>query len=120
VREAAELQAVPYAFARSIQHDLVLAGLITSQRGAYGGMKLACNLDTLTLKELVEAVQGPISVSVCTTEKGWCNREKHCQFHRVWEGANKLLRDYLESINVRDLLAGKQAHLVRHPSCKQA
>ena len=103
VREAATVQEVPYAFARSIQHDLVLAGLITSVRGAAGGMLLARDPQELTLLELVEAVQGPVSVSVCATDEEWCSRAKHCSFHPVWEGANMLLRDYFSSVSIKDL-----------------
>ena len=40
VRTAAKKNDVPYSFARSIQHDLTLAGIIQSTRGARGGMKL--------------------------------------------------------------------------------
>ncbi len=94
VREAATVQEVPYAFARSIQHDLVLAGLITSVRGAAGG-----------------AVQGPVSVAVCATDEEWCSRAKHCSFHPVWEGANMLLRDYFSSVSIKDLVEGCKAYL---------
>jgi Rrf2 family protein len=114
VREAAEAQGVPYAFARSIQHDMVLAGLVKSMRGAHGGMTLADDPNKLTLLELIEAVQGPVNVAVCTTEKGWCKRDANCQFHTVWEGANAILRDYLSSVSIKDLIAGHSAHLTPH------
>lgn len=111
VREAAEIQSVPYTFARSIQHDLALGGFIRSVRGARGGMILAKDSDTLTLLELIEAVQGPVNVAICTTSPGWCDRDQHCEFHRVWEGANDLIRDYLSSVTIKELLLGKYAHL---------
>lgn len=111
VRQAAEAQDVPYAFARSIQHDLVLAGLVTSVRGAAGGMMLACDPKTLTLLELIESVQGPITVSVCATEADWCPRERNCSFHPVWESVNILLRDYFSSVSIQDLIDGHKAFL---------
>jgi Rrf2 family protein len=111
VREAAEMQDVPYSFGRSIQHDLVKCGLIKSVRGAHGGMVLAGDPTTLTLLDLIEAVQGPVNVSVCTTEPGWCPREKCCGFHAVWEGAASLFRDYLSSVSMKDLLDGKRAFI---------
>ena len=111
VREAAEHEDVPYAFARSIQHDLALNGFIRSTRGAHGGMTLAKDPETLTLLELVEAVQGKVSVSVCTNSPGYCDRDEYCHFHEVWEGANQLLRDYLSSTTIKDLLEGKPAYL---------
>jgi Rrf2 family protein len=111
VREAADAQDVPYAFARSIQHDLALCGFIRSVRGARGGMLLIKDPDTLTLLDIVEAVQGPVSVAICTTSPGWCRRDSACPFHDVFAGANDLLRDYLSSVTIKDLLAGELAHL---------
>jgi Rrf2 family protein len=111
VRQAALMQGVPYAFARSIQHDLTRSGVLASVRGAHGGMLLAADPNELTLYQLIEVVQGPVSIAICTTDKDWCMRRKGCQFHRVWEGANSLLKDYLTSVTIKDLLEGKPAYL---------
>ena len=111
VREASEQNNVPYAFARSIQHALVQAGLVRSLRGAHGGMLLDVDPNEITLFQLIEAVQGPINISVCTADKGWCARYTQCQFHKVWEGANTLLADYLDSVSIKQLLDGETAHL---------
>ena len=111
VREAAQAQDVPYTFARSIQHDLVLSGFVRSLRGAHGGMVLAKDPDALTLLELVEAVQGPLNIAVCTSSPEWCNREGACRFHPVWEGANKIIRDYLSSVTIKQLLEGDSPYL---------
>jgi Rrf2 family protein len=116
VREASERYDVPYAFARSIQHALVQAGLIRSLRGAHGGMLLNVDPNDLTLFQLIEAVQGPVNVAVCTTDKDWCAREAHCQFHKVWEGANTLLADYLDSVSIKQLLEGETARLTEMSS----
>jgi Rrf2 family protein len=113
VREAAARQSVPYAFARSIQHDLVRSGLVKSIRGAHGGMVLAGDPNALTLLELIETVQGPINVAVCTTEPDWCPREKGCEFHDVWEGADKLFKDYLSSVSIKELMGGSPACITK-------
>jgi Rrf2 family protein len=111
VREIAELQDVPYTFARSIQYDLVRSGFVRSVRGARGGMVLARDPNDLSLLDLIEAVQGPLSVSICASSPAWCSREPHCRFHSVWEGANRLLRDYLSSVTIKQLLDGEKPHL---------
>jgi Rrf2 family protein len=111
VREAATKQDVPYAFARSIQHDLVRSGILTSLRGAQGGMLLAIDPRELTLYRLIEVVQGPVSVAICATDKDWCAREKGCMFHKVWDEVNGILKDYLTSVTIKELIEGEQAHL---------
>jgi Rrf2 family protein len=114
VRAAAERQDVPYAFARSIQHDLVRAGLISTLRGAQGGMVLEVDPGKLTLYELIEVVQGPVNVAICANDPNWCARHRGCPFHTVWQGANALLADYLSSVSIKDLIGGKKARLVEH------
>ena len=111
VREAAELQDVPYAFARSIQHDLVQRGIVKSLRGARGGMVLNVDPEGFTLFDLIEIVQGPVSVAICTNDEDWCPRSQTCQFHRVWEGANEIMKNYLSSVSIKDLLAGESAFI---------
>ena len=111
VRKAAAMQDVPYSFARGIQHDLVNSGVITAIRGAHGGMMLAIDPDEYTLSELIETLQGPISLAICLSEKGWCSRDEACVFHRVWEGGSKLIRDYLSSITMKDIIEGKSPYV---------
>ena len=65
VAELAEREGIPYAFARSIQHDLTKCGFVNTTRGARGGLRLGCDPATVTVRDVVEAVQGPVSVSEC-------------------------------------------------------
>ena len=111
VREAAIMQDVPYAFARSIQHELVQRGVLKSVRGAKGGMLLNVDPAEFTLYQLIEIVQGSISVAICANDPKWCERAGGCPFHKVWEGADLLLRDYLTSVTIKDLLTGKEAFI---------
>ena len=119
VKTAAEEYDVPYSFARSIQHDLVLSGIITSQRGASGGMLLNIDPSKVTMLELVESVQGPISVAVCAREKDYCPREKACEFHHVWVGADKLLKNYLSSVTIQDLVDGAKSPSISSELAKE-
>jgi Rrf2 family protein len=113
VRAAATMQDVPYSFARGIQHDLVNSGVITTIRGARGGMLLAIDPDEYTLTELIETLQGPIHLAICLSEKGWCPRDEACVFHRVWAGGSNLVRDYLSSITMKDIINGEYPFIVK-------
>ena len=74
VRTAAEEVNVPYSFARSIQHGLVQAGIVESLRGVHGGMRLKVSPDDVTIRQVVEAVQGPMVMNDCTAPDGDCAR----------------------------------------------
>lgn len=107
VRTAAKNQGIPYSTARGVQHDLTKSGLITTVRGAHGGMVLAVDPDKYTLTQLIETIQGPISLAVCLSEEGWCPRDGTCVFHKVWHGGSEELRSYFSSVTLGELLDGK-------------
>lgn len=122
VRTAAAENDVPYSFARSIQHDLVRAGMIESLRGSRGGMRLAIDPKQTTLLQLVEAIQGPVSVSTCDTAGeggGPCPRMEACHFNPIWVGSCHLLSDYLSSVSLYDIVFGLKAPTVSPEFCKR-
>jgi Rrf2 family nitric oxide-sensitive transcriptional repressor len=111
VRTAAEDQDVPYAFARSIQHDLVVSGLVNSRRGAHGGIVLARPIDQITPLDVIYAIQGPLAFASCTREEGWCPREGTCPFHGLWVGADRILSAYFDQTTLGELLEHGSGHV---------
>ncbi|MDY4040895.1 MAG: Rrf2 family transcriptional regulator [Collinsella sp.] len=108
VRTAAESGDVPYSFARSIQHSLAQAGIIESLRGVHGGMRLKADAKSLTLREIVEAVQGPIVTNTCSGPNGVCPRAGNCCYHPIWVGTQELLRSYLDSVTLYEVVHGEK------------
>ncbi len=104
IRTIAERQDVPYAFARGIGSELVSAGLAESRRGVTGGLVLAKVPEDISLLDIVDAMQGGVSVAVCTSDQQWCTRMGGCSVHSVWRGADDLLREYLGSKSLRGLI----------------
>lgn len=109
VSEVAEREGIPYAFARSIQHDLVRAGLLKTVRGAKGGLTLACDPSTTTVLEVLEALQGPLMMSPCADNPEYCERCGMCEFRSVWKQADAILRDYFDSITLDALFSRSKA-----------
>lgn len=109
VRTAAEENSIPYSFARSIQHDLAEAGIIASTRGAHGGMSLAVDPESVTLLDVVQAVQGPVMLTacnVCGEGQTPCPRKPFCPFNPIWCGAQTLLEAYLSSFTLKEAALG--------------
>ena len=103
VRAASEKDNIPYSFARSIQHDLVRAGIIESTRGSRGGMRLAVDPRRTTGRQVVEAIQGPIYISSCDTvggHEGPCPFRSECHYNPIWCEAERILRDYFDSVTL--------------------
>lgn len=108
VRTAARENNVPYSFARSIQHDLALAGIVENTRGANGGMRLAMDPRETTLLRVVEALQGSVALSCCADPAGDgvpCPNRPTCHFSPVWCNAESLLRSFFSSVTLHQLVA---------------
>ena len=99
-----------YAFARSIQHDLVKAGLIRTVRGARGGLVLNSDPADVTMLDVLEAIQGPVSVSLCAIDPDYCEKHADCAYNKVWHGADRLLNDHFSQITLRDLFERGAKH----------
>lgn len=115
VRSAADQNNVPYSFARSIQRDLVQAGVIESIRGSRGGMRLVADPSTVTLLDVVEAVQGPLAISGCAAagpDGGECPRAIACGYNPIWRGAQELLDSYLSSVTLAEAVSGRARPVV--------
>lgn len=104
VREIAEQKKVPYAFARSIQRDLIEGGLVTTKLGAAGGAQLAKDPKDISLYEIITTVQGSISCAVCVRDPEWCEQSAHCAAHDTWIEIDSILKEFLESKFLVDLL----------------
>lgn len=116
VSDVAEEESIPYAFARSIQHELVKAGLIKTVRGAHGGFALSCDPSDTTILDVLQAVQGPVSVSSCAADDQFCEKSESCLYNKVWRGADHLLNEYFSKI----MLEGLFDKGVDHPAIKAA
>lgn len=115
VRTAARENGVPYSFARSIQHDLAVAGIVENARGASGGMHLAVDPRETTLLQLVEAVQGPVIIAGCNSANGTerpCPNIATCHFRPVWCNAEQLLQKFFSSVTLYQIVVEGRSPLL--------
>jgi Rrf2 family protein len=103
--DIAERQSIPGPFLAKIVTQLALAGLVSTQRGAGGGVTLAGSPSEISLLQVVEALEGPIRLNRCLIQPDACPRDSHCPVHQVWANAQAQLTSLLE-ITTFDDLAG--------------
>jgi Rrf2 family protein len=94
---------VPQAFLAKIFQSFAKQGLVSSSRGAGGGFVLARPASTITFREIVEAVEGPIILNRCLVEGVQCDRESSCSVHPVWRRVQQQVRDVLSSVTLEEL-----------------
>ncbi len=110
-REIAERRRIPPRFLEQLFVALRRAGIVSAVRGARGGFSLTRDPAEITVLEVVEALEGPLSTSVCDTERGeTCGRFGACAAADVWARATDALRDVFASTTIGEL-AGTQTAL---------
>ena len=97
---------IPEGFLRKIVAQLSKNGLIRSQRGAGGGIRLSRPADSLTLLDVIEAVEGKLFLNKCLIAPGTCHLDITCAVHNVWVDAQEVLRKKLTSKSLAELASG--------------
>jgi Rrf2 family transcriptional regulator, iron-sulfur cluster assembly transcription factor len=105
LHEIGAAQDIPESFLAKILQSLVHAGLALSQRGAHGGFALARPAETITLRAVIEAVDGPIALNLCALSAEECDRSGSCRVHRAWVSAQEQLMAVLESVTLDTVAA---------------
>ena len=95
---------VPRRLLARILAALADAGLVQSEQGRNGGSRLARPADQITLKEAVEAVEGPFGVTRCIMADRACGQGAPCALHEAWEKGQQAILDYLATRTLEDFL----------------
>lgn len=96
---------IPDNFLRKISAQLAGAGLIVSTRGINGGIRLSRPAETLTVLDVIEAVEGKIALNKCLLCECSCSREEWCEVHELWVEAQRKLNEVLSSKSLAQLAA---------------
>jgi Rrf2 family protein len=96
---------IPDNFLRKISAQLAGAGLIVSVRGINGGIRLSRPAETLTVLDVIEAVEGKIALNKCLLCDCFCLREEWCEVHELWTEAQRKLKEVLSSKSLAQLAA---------------
>jgi Rrf2 family protein len=95
-KEIARRMDVPQEFLAKILKTLVKSKLAKSTRGAHGGYMLGRPASEITFLDVMEAVEGPVMVNLCTTEThDGCHFSGACTMFSVWRlGQERMLEVY--------------------------
>jgi Rrf2 family protein len=97
--QIAEEQRIPPSFLAKIISQLSIAGLIHTSRGARGGVSMARSPEDVSVLEVVEAIDGPISLNDCTGEPSACPFGEDCPLRPLWCDTQAELIDRLRNTN---------------------
>ena len=99
-----ERQHISLSYLEQLFGKLRRRKLVSSVRGPGGGYNLARVPQTITVAEIVSAVDEALDATQCGGKEN-CHDEKRCMTHDLWATLNEKMYDYLSSVTLGDLVA---------------
>jgi Rrf2 family protein len=104
ISEIATAQHIPDPFLEKIMQELKAAGLIASTHGRSGGYSLRRSPEEISVREILEALEGPVALVVCLDPALKCEIEEGCPTSQFWIVINERFEEALEGITLADLI----------------
>jgi Rrf2 family protein len=104
-KEIAETYGIPGALLSKILQKLVKNGFLRSEHGTNGGYKLARDPREITAYEVIRTIDGPIFLTACFTEHGYCVHTDKCTVRDPLQKVHEGILRLLASISISDMSA---------------
>jgi Rrf2 family protein len=104
-KEIAETYGIPAALLSKILQKLVKDGFLRSEHGTNGGYKLARDPREITAYEVIRTIDGPIFLTACFTEHGYCVHTDKCTVRDPLQKVHEGILRLLASISISDMSA---------------
>jgi Rrf2 family protein len=105
--QIAEHEHIPKYFLEKVIRDLMRSGLVRSRRGPGGGYQLSRPAETISFKDIIEAVEGPINLNVCLEDSNVCSLQPRCRMFRVWEHGQRVLLEVFSQSNLQQVASSQ-------------
>ena len=111
LKDVAKSEGISLKYLSLIVIPLKAAGMLTTIRGVHGGYILSKHPSKISVKELVEILEGDLSLVECSRDETYCNKSKICVTHDIWSGLSEKIADFLNSFNLEELakIQGKKS-----------
>lgn len=100
----AERSGLPQTTVAKVAKALTRAGLLSSTRGLNGGYALARPAVDIRVAQVIEAIEGPLALTACSTGDSECADEHHCPLSGHWPTINAAVRGALMDVSLADLM----------------
>lgn len=105
LREIALRQDISEKYLESIVKSMVKGGILTGLRGKGGGYRLGRPPEEITVREVLRISEGSLAPVSCLEEDASpCGRAAECRTLAMWQGLDKVIREYLDGFSIADLM----------------
>jgi Rrf2 family protein len=92
-REIAEQYDIPIELMAKVLQRLVQRGLLASQQGTHGGYQLSRLPRQITVADVIQAIDGPVTVTACSSDDGQCEQYAKCNIRDpLWRVRERILK----------------------------
>ena len=110
-------QGISAKYLWQIVNLLKTAGFVRGTRGPKGGYVLLRDPNSITLLDVIQVLEGPVSFVECVDDPAFCARVEDCVAHSVWSEVSQAVREALQKITLSEILrrhgaAGSTSHYV--------
>jgi Rrf2 family protein len=91
-REIAEAYDIPVELLAKVLQRLARRGLLVSHQGTHGGYRLAKAPSAISVADIIQAIDGPLTVTACSTEDENCGQYSKCSVRDpLWRIKDRIL-----------------------------
>jgi Rrf2 family transcriptional regulator, cysteine metabolism repressor len=104
IKEVAAKEKISIKYLEHIASILKLSGLIKVERGAKGGYYLSRAPENISLREVMEVLEGSLQLIECSNPEYICELRDQCVMTDFWQKLSDHIKNYLEPMTLNDLL----------------
>lgn len=112
IAEVAAKSRIPRPYLAKILQDLCRGGILLSRRGAGGGFSLARPAGMICLHDILEIIEGKLSLVTCLSAPDYCGRSDDCLIAPVWQAIQDFFDELMLSVTIEDLLDAEKRHSI--------
>lgn len=105
LKDIAERQGISGKYLWQLINPLKAMGLISSQRGAHGGYILGKAPESISVKEILQILEGSLCLVDCVDDPSFCERSSSCISRDIWREASKNLQQTLENTTLAAMVS---------------
>lgn len=110
---------IPPRFTIKILRKLISGGIVKSYKGVNGGYKVAKPLENITMLDIVEIIDEPLTISRCLSDSYKCTRSKEeneslkdlCYFHMIFDDINNQISKVLKNVSLKTVIRNENEKL---------
>lgn len=103
-RAIAEKQGLPEKFLHKTIQLLTRAGLVESRRGRHGGIKLVASPESITILDVINAVEGRVAINPCLADGYYCQNKPTCRVNKILKRAQDAMLAELQRETMAELV----------------